>query len=110
MSRLHTLYRTILHCLAHSARGHNWYHGLEVKLNPNVSSGKGLSCQIAYTSSKTINGDGYRNGWPYQNARQIHWLANTDRTQVLAVTSVYDLPFGRGRHYSLPLRLFSTLL
>ena len=52
--------------------------------------------QLAYTYSKTINGDGYQNGWPYQDATQQHWLAGTDRTHVLSVTSVYDLPFGKG--------------
>jgi hypothetical protein len=80
-------------------RGHNWYNGLEVKLNRRVSSGsgRGLSYQVAYTFSKTINGDGYQNGWPYQDAHQQHWLANTDRTHVFTLTSVYDLPFGQGR-------------
>jgi hypothetical protein len=79
--------------------GRNWYDGLEVKLNRRVSggSGHGLSYQISYTYSKTINGDGYQNGWPYQDQFQQHWLAGTDRTHVLTATSVYDLPFGEGR-------------
>jgi hypothetical protein len=78
--------------------GRNWYDGLEVKLNRRITAGtgRGLSLQLAYTYSKTINGDGYQNGWPYQDQFQEHWIAGTDRTQVLAVTSVYDLPFGRG--------------
>ena len=78
--------------------GGNFYNGLEVKLNKRVSggAGRGLSFQISYTWSKTINEDGYLNGWPYQDLVRIHQLANTDRTHVLAVTSVYNLPFGRG--------------
>ena len=78
--------------------GGNYYNALEVKLNKRVSggAGRGLSFQIAYTWSKTINEDGYLNGWPYQDLVRIHQLANSDRTHVLAVTSVYNLPFGRG--------------
>jgi hypothetical protein len=78
--------------------GGNSYNGLEVKLNKRVSEGwgRGLSFQISYTYSKTINADGYQNGWPYQDMVQIHQLADNDRTHVLAVTSVYNLPFGHG--------------
>jgi Carboxypeptidase regulatory-like domain len=79
--------------------GGNFYNGLEVKLDKRVfgAKGNGLSFQLAYTYSKTINEDGYRNGWPYQDIQQIHQLGDNDRTHILAVTSVYNLPFGRGR-------------
>jgi Carboxypeptidase regulatory-like domain len=78
--------------------GGNFYNALEVKLNKRVSggAGRGLSFQISYTWSKTINEDGYLNGWPYQDLVRIHQLADNDRTHVLAITSVYNLPFGRG--------------
>ncbi|HEX3985967.1 MAG TPA: TonB-dependent receptor [Acidobacteriaceae bacterium] len=79
--------------------GKNSYNGLEVKLNRQVTgaSGHGISYQISYTYSKTINGDGYENGWPSQDPSQVHWLANTDRTHVFTATTVYDLPLGKGR-------------
>ncbi len=78
--------------------GGNFYNGLEVKVNKRVTSGwgSGLSFQIAYTFSRTMNEDGYRNGWPYQDLHRIHQLGNNDRTHVLVVTSVYNLPIGRG--------------
>lgn len=81
--------------------GGNFYNGLEVKLDKRVSAGpaQGLSFQLAYTYSKTMNEDGYRNGWPYQDPEQIHQLADNDRTHVLTLTPVYDLPFGRGRMF-----------
>jgi hypothetical protein len=81
--------------------GGNFYNGLEVKLDKRVQGGpgKGLSFQLAYTFSKTMNEDGYRNGWPYQDVSQIHQLADNDRTHVLSVTPVYDLPFGKGRTF-----------
>jgi hypothetical protein len=78
--------------------GHNWYNGLEVKLTKRMQGGatQGLTFQISYTWSKTINGAGYQNGWPYQDPKQIHQLAGSDRTNVLGITTVYDLPFGKG--------------
>ena len=78
--------------------GHNWYNGLEVKLTKRLQGGaaQGLTFQVAYTWSKTINGAGYQNGWPYQDPEQIHWLSGSDRTNVLGITTVYDLPFGKG--------------
>jgi hypothetical protein len=81
-----------------SPQGRNWYDGLEVKLNRRVygESGRGLSFQLAYTYSKTINGDGYQNGWPYQDPTQQHWLAGTDRTHILSLTSVWNVPVGKG--------------
>lgn len=78
--------------------GHNLYNALEVKFNRRVygEHGHGLSFHISYTYSKTINGDGYENGWPYQDPHQVHWLASTDRTHILSATSVWNLPVGRG--------------
>jgi hypothetical protein len=78
--------------------GHNWYNGMEVKLTKRIQGGtaQGLSFQVSYTWSKTINGAGYQNGWPYQDPQQIHWLAGSDRTNVVGITTVYDLPFGKG--------------
>jgi hypothetical protein len=81
-----------------SPLGHNWYNGMEVKLTKRMQGGatRGLTFQAAYTWSKTINGDGYQNGWPYQDPKQQHWIAGSDRTNVFGLTTVYDLPFGKG--------------
>jgi hypothetical protein len=78
--------------------GGNFYHALEAKLSKRVfgRGGQGFSFQIAYTYSKNIDEDGYRNGWPYQDVSRIHQLNGIDRTHILAVTSVYNLPFGKG--------------
>jgi hypothetical protein len=96
-----------------SPQGRNWYDGLEVKLNRRVygASGRGLSMQLAYTYSKTINGDGYQNGWPYQDVFQQHWIAGTDRTHILSATSVWDLPVGKnGLLFSSPSRPVGYLI
>lgn len=77
--------------------GRNWYNGLEVKLTKRSSHG--LTFNVAYTYSKNINGDGYQNGYPYQDANEIHWISQYDRTQVFTMTGVYELPFGQGRTF-----------
>ena len=90
--------------------GRNWYNGLEVKASRHVyGDARGLFFEVAYTWSKTINGDGYPFGWPFQGAAaptsigittnintQVHVIANNDRAHILALTPVWDLPVGRG--------------
>jgi hypothetical protein len=81
--------------------GGNFYSGLLVKLTKRVTGGsaRGLSYQLSYTWSKSMDADGYRNGWPYQDIERYHQLNGSDRTNVLSITSVYDLPFGPGRTF-----------
>ena len=77
--------------------GKNWYNGLEVKLSKHTSHG--LTLNLAYTWAKNMDGSGYQNGYPYQDANEVHWISQFDRTHVLAVTGVYELPVGTGRTY-----------
>jgi hypothetical protein len=79
--------------------GGNFWNGIETQVTKRVfgQGGKGFTYRIAYTYSKNIDEDGYRNGWPYQDPERTHQLNSFDRTHVLSVTSVYDLPFGKGR-------------
>lgn len=87
--------------------GRNWYNGLEVKVSRHIyGSSRGLFFQSAYTWSKTINGNGYPFGWPFQGSaaavpggistNQVHIISAQDRDQILSVTPVWDLPFGKG--------------
>jgi hypothetical protein len=75
--------------------GKNWYNALEVKLNKHTSHG--LTFNLAYTYSKTMDGSGYQNGYPYQDANEVHYISQFDRTHTLAVTGVYELPVGKGK-------------
>jgi hypothetical protein len=77
--------------------GKNWYNALEVKLTKHTSHG--LTLNLAYTYSKTMDGSGYQNGYPYQDANEVHYISEFDRTHMLAVTGVYELPVGRGRTF-----------
>jgi hypothetical protein len=86
--------------------GRNWYNGLEVKVSRHIyGSSHGLFFQSAYTWSKTINGNGYPFGWPFQGSaaavpggistNQVHIISGQDRDQILSVTPVWDLPIGK---------------
>ncbi|MGO9088792.1 MAG: carboxypeptidase regulatory-like domain-containing protein [Terriglobales bacterium] len=77
--------------------GRNWYNGMEVKLSKRATHG--LEFNLAYTWSKNINGDGYQNGYPYQDANELHWISAYDRTNVLTVTGVYEVPVGKGKTF-----------
>ena len=77
--------------------GKNWFNGLEVKLTKHTSHG--LTLNLAYTYAKNMDGSGYQNGYPYQDANEVHWISQFDRTHVLAITGVYDLPVGIGRTF-----------
>jgi Carboxypeptidase regulatory-like domain/TonB dependent receptor len=77
--------------------GKQFYNGLEVKLSKRYS--QGLSFQMSYTYSKTMQATSYQNGWPYQDAQLKYQIAGSDRTQVLSVTGEWALPVGKGTKY-----------
>jgi hypothetical protein len=77
--------------------GRNWYNALEVKLNKHTT--RGLTFQLAYTWSKTMDGSGYQNGYPYQDANEVHWISQNDLTHNLSIAGVYEIPVGKGRSF-----------
>jgi hypothetical protein len=78
--------------------GRQWYNGLEVKLNKQLSHG--LFYRLSYTYSKTMQANNYINGWPYQDPELKHQIAGSDRTHRLAITGAYELPMGKGKALS----------
>lgn len=81
--------------------GENSYNALQVKAERRFS--KGLQYLISYTWSKTMdNGtDGWYIGNP-QNAydlRSEHGVSNSDRTHMLRISGIYELPFGKGKRW-----------
>ena len=80
--------------------GRQNYNGLEMKLNKRFS--QGLSFQISYTYSKTMQATGYQNGWPYQDAQLKYQIAGSDRTHVFSATGEWALPFGKGSKFIAP--------
>lgn len=77
--------------------GKERYNALEVKVNKQLS--QGLAFQGSYTWSKTMQRNGYINGWPYQDAQLLYQLVPTDREHVFTLTAEYALPVGHGKRF-----------
>jgi hypothetical protein len=97
--------------------GSSNYNAMQFQLNRRFT--KGLSYQVAYTWSKSINVGG--DGWfgvegtvpqdPYDpSGYGSRSVAGTDLTNVLAVNTLYQVPVGRGKSFSTGNRLFDYVL
>ncbi len=74
--------------------GYNWYHSLQTRLEKRFS--KGYTFQLAYTWSKAMEAISFLNAGdslPYES------LAGLDRPHRVAVSGIYELPFGKGRRF-----------
>jgi len=80
--------------------GRQGYNGLEMKLNKRFS--QGISFQISYTYSKTLQATGYQNGWPYQDPQLKYQIAGSDRAHVFSATGEWALPIGKGSKFIAP--------
>jgi hypothetical protein len=74
--------------------GRLWYDSLQINLEKRMSAG--LVTSLAYTFSKQIEALAFLNN---QDPRPAKTLANTDRPSRLALSGVYQLPFGRGQKF-----------
>ena len=74
------------------------YHGLQVKLQKRVSRGLDFLATYAYAKAldNTEYGSVYDNNLDWQ---ADHGPANFDRTHTFTLSNVWELPFGRGRHW-----------
>lgn len=72
--------------------GFAWYHSLQVRVERRLSSG--FTVQGSYTWSKNMEAVDYLNAADLYPHRVVSSL---DQTHVWAMSSVYELPFGRGK-------------
>ena len=88
--------------------GYNTYHSLQLRLQKQYSNG--LSLLTSYTFSKNIGaqgsdtfgdifGGGGLNAIDSFNRKLEKSLAPIDQTHVLVLSWVYELPFGKGKHF-----------
>ena len=72
------------------------YNSLQASLEKRLS--RGLVGVVSYTFSKNIGALGFLNSQDatVDNARAV---VDFDSPHVLAVSAVYNLPFGKGRHF-----------
>jgi hypothetical protein len=73
----------------------SFYHSLQVSANKRFS--KGLQMQLAYTWAKSID-DGMSHQDSY-NIRADRALSDIDLAHRAVIAGVYELPWGRGRHW-----------
>jgi hypothetical protein len=77
--------------------GYSWYHSLQVRVDKRFSAG--LNASMSYTWSKTMEASSYLNA---TDAGLEEVISSQDRTHRLAVTTMYELPFGRGKRLAGP--------
>ena len=75
-------------------QGFSWYHSLQLKADRRFSAG--LTFQGTYTFSKFMEAAGYLNGLDPYPERVV---AGQDFPQRFSVSSIYELPFGRGKRF-----------
>ena len=74
------------------SNGYSHYNALQVQLSKRFSHGFMLN--VAYSFSKMMDGTSYLNA---ADATPWYGISAYDRPQVLAISDVWQLPFGRGR-------------
>ncbi|HWQ53976.1 MAG TPA: carboxypeptidase regulatory-like domain-containing protein [Bryobacteraceae bacterium] len=74
--------------------GYSWYHSAQLRLERRFS--QGFTYQVSYTWSKMMQAAELLNA---TDARPYETIADLDRTHRLVMSAIWDLPFGRGRHF-----------
>ncbi len=74
--------------------GYSWYHSLQLRAEKRFS--RGYTFNFGYTWAKTMAADGFLNPTdllPYES------VSGQDRTHRLVMSGIYELPFGRDKHF-----------
>jgi hypothetical protein len=74
--------------------GYAWYHSLQMRLEKRFS--KGFTSQTSYTWSKNMQATEMLND---QDPTPYEVISDLDRTHRLTSSGIFELPFGRGRHW-----------
>ena len=74
--------------------GFSWYHSMQVRLEKRMT--RGFTIQANYTWSKFMQALGKLNS---TDPRLEHVVSATDRPQRIVVSGIYELPFGKGKHF-----------
>ena len=81
--------------------GNSWYNGLQLKFERRFT--EGLSYTLSYSFAKHIQEKTPASDWgrpaPFAPEGYHRGRSEFDRTHILAINTVYELPFGKGRKY-----------
>jgi hypothetical protein len=70
----------------------------------------GMTLIFSYTFSKSLDWANYLNTWDFRNEQRVHELSSIDKPQNLAISGVWSLPFGKGRHFGTPNKFVDALI
>ncbi|MBI4877579.1 MAG: TonB-dependent receptor [Acidobacteria bacterium] len=73
-------------------QGYSWYHSLQTRFEKRMAAG--YTAAVSWTWSKFMEATGYLNETDPLPERVI---SDQDRTHRVVVTSIYELPFGKGK-------------
>lgn len=76
-------------------QGYSWYHSMQTRFEKRFSSG--ILSTLSWTWSKLMEGRLYLNPG---DALPEKVISDQDRTHRLAITMIYELPFGKGRRWA----------
>jgi hypothetical protein len=74
--------------------GYAWYHSLQMRVEKRFS--KGFTTQTSYTWSKNMQATEMMND---QDPTPYEVVSDLDRTHRLTSSGIFELPFGKGRHF-----------
>ena len=74
--------------------GYSWYHSFQMRVEKRFA--RGFTAHVSYTWSKFMEGIAYLND---TDPRPSEVISPQDRTHHVAVTAIYELPFGGGRTF-----------
>ena len=74
--------------------GYSWYHSLQMRVEKRFA--RGFTAHVSYTWSKFMEAVEYLND---SDPAPVETISPQDRTHHVAVTTIYELPFGRGRTF-----------
>jgi Carboxypeptidase regulatory-like domain/TonB dependent receptor-like, beta-barrel len=80
--------------VADTNQGYSWYHSMQTRFEKRFSTG--LASTLSWTWSKLMEARGFLNGGDPMPEEVI---SDQDRTHRIAITSLYELPFGRGKRW-----------
>jgi hypothetical protein len=70
----------------------------------------GLTLIFSYTFSKSFQTANYLNNWNFRNEQPVHELTSIDKPQNLAISGVWSLPFGKGRHFAVSSKVLDAVV
>src|SRR5215471_17702520 len=83
---------------------------LDKRFTGDQSIAGGLTLVLSYTFSKSFEQSTYLNNWNFRNEQPVHELTSIDKPQNLAISGVWSLPFGKGRHFAVSSKVLDAVI